>query len=144
MINDLIEKIAAQTGVPAAMVQPVLGSMLSHMSDILPAPVAHMVAVAMGIHQNEDQAPQGNPVQDQGGADPGLGGLLGGLLGGGLLGGQAQAGGNAQAQAGADPLGSLLGSLLGGGNQQGGGFAGAGALASVAESLLGSLLSGKR
>ena len=144
MINDLIEKIAAQTGVPVAMVQPVLGSMLSHLSDILPAPVAHMVAVAMGIHQNEDQAPQSSPVQDQGGADSGLGGLLGGLLGGGLLGGH-QAGGQAQAGgAGSDPLGSLLGSLLGGGNQQAGGFAGAGALASVAESLLGSLLSGKR
>lgn len=136
MMNDLIEKIAAQTGMPAAQVMPVVGALLSHLSEILPPPLAHMIAVAMGIHEE----PGGQPAPEQQQApEPagGLGGLLGGLLGGG-----AQAQGPGQQQGG-DPLGALLGGLLGGGAAQGN-YAGAGALANVAESLLAGMLSGRR
>ncbi len=123
MLNDLIEKISAQTGLPAATVQPVVGALLAHLSDILPPPLAHMLAVSMGIHQEPGQ--QASVPAEQAASGGGLGGLLGG------------GGGN-------DSLGGLLGGLLGGGGGAQGSFAGAGALASVAESLLGGLLSGRR
>ena len=104
MLNDLIEKIAAQTGVPAESVQPVLGAVLAHLGEILPPPIAHQLAIMLGIHA-EDGPPAAGAAPNAGGGG-GLGGLLGGLLGGG---GGAQGG-----FAGAGSLMTIAESMLGG------------------------------
>ena len=130
MLNELIEKIAAQTGLPAATVQPVVGAMLAHLGDILPAPIAHQVAIMLGIHPADAQA-----QTDASGAAPAAAGAgLGGLLGN-LAGALAAAGGGTATVASA-----TVGSSQTGGGQ----FAGAGALASVAESLLAGFLANRR
>ncbi len=125
-MNDLIENIIARTGLPAEAVQPVIGAVLAHLGDVLPAPIAHQVAIFLGVHQ-EESGDTNTAATDAGGAEPGLGGLLGGLMGGGGAGG-------------------LLGGLLGGAGGTGaqGGFAGAGSLMNAAESLLAGVLAGKR
>ena len=51
MLNELIEKIAVETGLPVTTVAPVVGALLLHLGDVLPAPIAHHVAVALGVHQ---------------------------------------------------------------------------------------------
>ncbi len=124
-MNDLIETIIARTGLPAEAVRPVIGAVLAHLGDVLPAPIAHQVAIFLGVHQEESGGTNAGAT-DAGGAGPGLGGLLGGLMGGGA--------------------GGLLGGLLGGAGGTGaqGGFAGAGSLMNAAESLLAGVLSGKR
>ena len=125
-MNDLIETIIARTGLPAEAVRPVIGAVLAHLSDVLPAPIAHQVAIFLGVHQEESGGTNAGTT-DAGGAGRGLGGLLGGLMGGGGAGG-------------------LLGGLLGGAGGTGaqGGFAGAGSLMNAAESLLAGVLAGKR
>ena len=115
MLNELIEKISAQTGLPPATVQPVLGAGLAHLGDILPAPIAHQIAIMMGIHPDDGTVAAGTAA-----APAAQGSGLGGVLEG------------------------LAGSMMSGGGGAQGQFGGAGALASVAESLLGSLLAGRR
>jgi hypothetical protein len=82
MLNELIEKIAAETGLPVTTVAPVVGALLSHLGDVLPAPIAHHIAVALGVHQEGDAPDAPGAVDDQA-ATPSLGGFAGGLLGGG-------------------------------------------------------------
>jgi hypothetical protein len=155
MLEDLIDKVAAQTGVPAETVRPVVGALLSHFSEVLPAPVAHMVAVAMGIHPrdpdqagadaasaaSDDAAPAASDYTAPAASDytaPARSGEAGGL--GGLLGGlEENLAGAGRSGTGGDALSGLLGGLLGRGAAQGD-FAGAGSLANAAESLLGGLL----
>ena len=79
-MNDLIENIIARTGLPAEAVQPVIGAVLAHLGDVLPAPIAHQVAIFLGVHQ-EESGDTNTAATDAGGAEPGLGGLLGGLMG---------------------------------------------------------------
>jgi hypothetical protein len=100
-MDELIAKISAQTGIPAATVTPVVGAMLAHLGDVLPAPLAHQLAIILGVHQED-----GTATADPSAAQPGLGGLLGGLAG--SLGG---AGGST---AGATALVNVAQSLLSG------------------------------
>lgn len=131
-MEELIQKIVAQTGLPEQAVMQVVGGVLSHLSDILPAPIAHQVAVMLGIHQEGDgqaqQMPQPQMPQQQASTDQGLGGLLSGLAGA-----LTHGGGGAAPQAGGGGLGGLL-------NQ----FGGASVLASVAEQLLAGMMTGRR
>ena len=123
MMNELIERIAAQTGVPVESVAPVVGAMLSHLGDVLPAPIAHEVAILLGVHRDDGQSQDG---RDTG---PGPGGFFGGTDTGpgpgGFLGGMAR-------------------DLTGGGTAAPGAFAGADSLMNIAQSLLGGFLSGRR
>ena len=103
-MNDLIAKIAAQTGIPPETVTPVVGAVLAHMGEVLPAPLAHQLAVMLGIHQEADA-----PDADASSAQPTAGGLLGGLTGS-LPGGEA----TGDSFAGATSLMNVAQSLLGG------------------------------
>ncbi len=103
MFNEVIEKIAAQTGLPVTTVAPVVGALLAHLGDILPAPFAHQLAIMLGIHQEDGTAQQPMPTGAQA-AQPGLGGLLGGFAGGGA--------GNPANVAGASALINVAESLL--------------------------------
>jgi hypothetical protein len=96
MMDELIAKIAAQTGQPVETVAPIVGALLAHLGDVLPAPLAHQLACMLGIHQDD-----GSTNAD---AQPAAGGLLGNLETG-LSGGSF---------AGAASLASVAQSLLGG------------------------------
>ena len=102
MMNDLIEKIAGQTGIPAETVAPVVGAVLAHMGDVLPAPLAHQLAVMLGIHQEG-----GAPDADGSVAQPSVGGLPGSLPSG-------LPGGVGENFSGATSLMNVAQSLLGG------------------------------
>jgi hypothetical protein len=81
MMDELIAKIAAQTGQPVETVTPIVGALLAHLGDVLPAPLAHQLAIMLGIHQ-EDGTSDAN-------AQPAAGGFPGGLAaneGGGFAG----------------------------------------------------------
>ena len=99
MMNELIEKIAAQTGQPVETVAPIVGALLAHLGDVLPAPLAHQLAVMLGIHQEDGNADAG--------AQPTTGGLLGGLA-------ASLEGGTGGSFAGATSLVNVAQSLLGG------------------------------
>ena len=100
MMDELIEKIAAQTGQPVETVTPIVGALLAHLGDVLPAPLAHQLAVMLGIHQ-EDGARDAI-------AQPGSGGVLEGLA-------ESLAGGGSTSSsfAGASSLVNVAQSLLG-------------------------------
>jgi hypothetical protein len=100
MMNELIEKIAAQTGQPVETVTPIVGALLAHLGDVLPAPLAHQLAVMLGIHQ--DDGTTGADVQ------PAAGDLLGGLAA------SIEGGGAGGGFAGATSLMNVAQSLLGG------------------------------
>jgi hypothetical protein len=118
MMDELINKIAADTGLPASTVAPVLGALLAHLGDVLPAPIAHHLAVALGVHQGTDANASDANTSDanSAGGNPGAGGVLGGLAG----------------------------ELLGSGNGAPGAYPGATSLVNVAESLMSSFLAGRR
>ena len=81
MLDELIQKISAQTGQPTTTVAPVVGALLAHLGDVLPAPLAHQLAIFLGVHQDD-----ATPTEAASASQPGLGGLLGelaGTLGGG-------------------------------------------------------------
>jgi hypothetical protein len=105
MMNDLIEKIAAQTGIPPETVAPVLGAVLAHLGDVLPAPFAHQLAIMLGVHQEEGGAPDADGSSAQPTAGGPLGGFAGSLTGGG---------GAGESFAGATSLMNVAQSLLGG------------------------------
>ncbi|HEY6433469.1 MAG TPA: hypothetical protein VIZ17_15930 [Acetobacteraceae bacterium] len=69
MMNELIAKIAAQTGQPVETVTPIVGALLAHLGDVLPAPLAHQLAVMLGIHP-DDGTSAANTQQDDGTSDP--------------------------------------------------------------------------
>ncbi len=69
MMNELIAKIAAQTGQPVETVTPIVGALLAHLGDVLPAPLAHQLAVMLGIHP-DDATSDPNAQQDDGASDP--------------------------------------------------------------------------
>jgi len=71
MMDELIAKIAAHTGQPVETVTPIVGALLAHLGDVLPAPLAHQLAVMLGIHPAD-----GSSDAD---AQPAPGGLLGSL-----------------------------------------------------------------
>ncbi|HTB44562.1 MAG TPA: hypothetical protein VK741_13115 [Acetobacteraceae bacterium] len=54
MLTGLIEKIASQTGQPVETVTPIVGALLAHLGDVLPAPLAHEIAIILGIHQDDN------------------------------------------------------------------------------------------
>ena len=104
IMDELIDKISAQTGQPATVVAPVLGALFAHLGDVLPAPLAHQLAIILGVHQVD-----GTPDATTAGAQPGMAGLLGGL--------ENLASGSATADArveGASALINAAQSLLGG------------------------------
>jgi hypothetical protein len=104
VLDELIQKISDQTGQPTTTVAPVVGALLAHLGDVLPAPLAHQLAIFLGIHQ-EGAAPDAGSATSQ----PGMGGLLGEIAGG--LGG----GGAPDARvAGATALINVAQSLLSG------------------------------
>jgi hypothetical protein len=105
MMDELIAKIAAQTGQPVETVTPIVGALLAHLGDVLPAPLAHQLAVMLGIHQ--DDASQADGTGD---AQPVGGGLLGSVIG--SLEGQGSGGGFAGATALANVAQSLLSGYL--------------------------------
>jgi hypothetical protein len=105
MMDELIGKIAAQTGQPVETVGPIVGALLAHLSDVLPAPIAHQIAIMLGIHK--DDGTQDNATAD---AQPEGAGLLGSVIGG--LAGQGSGGGFAGASALANMAQSLLGGYL--------------------------------
>jgi hypothetical protein len=105
MMNELIEKICAQTGQPATTVTPIVGALLAHLGDVLPPPLAHQLAIILGIHQADETTDAGTA-----GTQPESGGLLGGLAAS-----LANAGGNTDARvAGASALMNVAQSLLSG------------------------------
>lgn len=105
MLDELIAKIATQTGQPVEAVTPIVGALLAHLGDVLPAPIAHQLATILGIHSDETVASDDT-------AAPAAGGLLGSVLG--QLEGSAAPGGEfAGATALANVAQSLLGSYLG-------------------------------
>ncbi len=105
MMNELIEKICAQTGQPATTVAPVVGALLAHLGDVLPAPLAHQLAIILGIHP-ADETTDPNAA----GTQPASGGLLGGLAAS-----FEGAGGNTDSRvAGASALINVAQSLLSG------------------------------
>jgi hypothetical protein len=114
MLNELIQKIATQTGQPVETVTPVVGALLAHLGDVLPAPIAHQVAIFLGVHDDAEASGTGAATDGASGAS-GAGGLLGSLAG-----------------------------SFGGGGTGGSSNAGAAALVNVAESLLGGFLAGRR
>ena len=101
MMNELIEKIAAQTGQPVETVTPVVGALLAHLGDVLPAPIAHQLAIFLGVHQDDGTADPAAATEGSG-----IGGMLAGLAG-------AASGPDARG-AGAAALMSAAQSLLGG------------------------------
>jgi hypothetical protein len=103
MMEDIIAKIAAQTGQPVETVTPIVGALLAHLGDVLPAPIAHQLAVMLGIHSDDTTA-----SDDATAPAPAAGGLLGAVFG--KLGGSADAGGEF---AGASSLTNVAQSLLG-------------------------------
>ena len=106
MLDELIQKISAQTGQPTTTVAPVVGALLAHLGDVLPAPLAHQLAIFLGVHP-EDATPADGASSSQ----TGMGGLLGELAGG--LGGGG--GGTPDARvAGATALVNVAQSLLSG------------------------------
>ena len=107
MFNEVIEKIAAQTGQPVTVVAPIVGALLAHLGEVLPAPFAHQLAIMLGIHQEDGTAPAPGGQTPGASAEPGLGGLLGGLAGN-----FAGGGGNAANVAGASALINVAQSLL--------------------------------
>jgi hypothetical protein len=76
VLDELIQKISAQTGQPTTTVAPVVGALLAHLGDVLPAPLAHQLAIFLGVHQEEATSVDGAPP-----SQPGMGGLLGELAG---------------------------------------------------------------
>lgn len=104
MMNEPIERIAVQTGVPVDSVAPVVGALLAHLGFVLPAPIAHEVAILLGVHREDGQS------QDGPDTGPAPGGFLGGLARDLTGGGTAAPG----AFAGADSLMNVAQSLLGG------------------------------
>ena len=108
MMEELIAKIAAQTGQPVETVAPIVGALLAHLGDVLPAPIAHQLAIMLGIHSDD------NTASDAAAAPaPAGGGLLGSVMG--QLEGSATPGGEfTGAAALANVAQSLLGSYLGG------------------------------
>ena len=107
MLDELIAKIATQTGQPVETVTPIVGALLAHLGDVLPAPIAHQLATILGIHLDETVA-----SDDTAAPAPAAGGLLGSVLG--QLEGSAAPGGEfAGATALANVAQSLLGSYLG-------------------------------
>jgi hypothetical protein len=104
VLDELIQKISDQTGQPTTTVAPVVGALLAHLGDVLPAPLAHQLAIFLGIHQEAAAPDAGAPA-----SQPGMGGLLGEIAGG--LGG----GGAPDARvAGATALINVAQSLLSG------------------------------
>src|SRR5580700_7893387 len=101
MMDELIAKIAAQTGQPVETVTPIIGALLAHLGDVLPASLAHEIAIVLGVHSADgsDGTPQ-----------PAAGGLLGTVMG--SLEGAGGTGGFAGASALAGVAQSLLGSYL--------------------------------
>jgi hypothetical protein len=108
MMDELIAKIAEETGLPAATVAPVLGALLAHLGDVLPAPIAHHVALALGVHQDGD-TPDASVASD----DPGASGVPAGLTGSFPGAGDASAGGYPGATALVNVAESLMSSFLG-------------------------------
>jgi hypothetical protein len=105
VMNELIDKISAQTGLPATTVTPVLGALLAHLGDVLPPPLAHQLAIILAIHPADETT---DASAD--GAHPEAGGLLGGLAAS-----LASPGGNTDSRvAGASALMSVAQSLLSG------------------------------
>ena len=105
MLDELIQKISAQTGQPTTTVAPVVGALLAHLGDVLPAPLAHQLAIFLGVHQDD-----ATPADGASASQPGVGGLLGELAG--SLGG---GGGTPDARvAGATALVNVAQSLLSG------------------------------
>jgi hypothetical protein len=100
MLDELIQKIAMQTGQPVETVTPIVGAILAHLGDVLPAPLAHEIAIILGVHPADGAADTE--------AQPGAGGLLGGLAG------NFTGGGAGGSFAGADSLMNVAQSLLGG------------------------------
>lgn len=108
MMEEIIAKIAAQTGQPAETVTPIVGALLAHLGDVLPAPIAHQLAVMLGVHSDDTPASDDATAP----APAAGGGLLGSVFG--QLGGSAAPGGEfAGASALANVAQSLLGSLSG-------------------------------
>jgi hypothetical protein len=108
MLNELIQKIATQTGQPVETVAPVVGALLAHLGDVLPAPIAHQVAIFLGVHDDAGASGTGAPGD---GASAGAGGLLGSLagsFGGGGTGGSSNAGAAALVNVAESLLGGLL------------------------------------
>jgi hypothetical protein len=105
MMDELIAKIAAQTGQPAETVSPIVGALLAHLGDVLPAPIAHQLAIILGIHPNDDTTSDDTAAPAPA---PAAGGLFGSVLG--QLEGSAAPGGQF---AGASSLASVAQSLLG-------------------------------
>ena len=103
MLNDLIDKIALQTGIPPETVAPVVGAVFAHLGDILPAPLAHQLAIMLGVHK-EGEVPDADGSNPQ----PTGEGLPGGLSGG------LPSGGTGESFAGAASLMNVAQSLLGG------------------------------
>jgi hypothetical protein len=101
MLNELIAKIAAQTGQPVEAVTPIVGALLAHLGDVLPAPIAHEIAVVLGVQTDP------STTDAAAGTAPGIGGLLGSLEG-------SLAGGVGGGSPGASALVNVAQSLLGG------------------------------
>jgi len=74
VMNELIQKISTQTGLPPETVAPVVGALLAHLGDVLPAPLAHELAIILGVHPADGTTDVGAAP-----AQPAAGGLLGGL-----------------------------------------------------------------
>jgi hypothetical protein len=108
MMDELIAKIAAQTGQPAETVAPIVGALLAHLGDVLPAPIAHQVAIMLGIHSDDQTS-----SDDTAAPAPAAGGIFGVVMGQ-LEGSGAPGGEFAGATALANVAQSLLGSYLGG------------------------------
>jgi hypothetical protein len=104
MLNDVIQKIADQTGQPVETVTPIVGALLAHIGDVLPAPLAHQLAIALGVHPDDGSADAATA-----GTQPAAGGLLGSVMTS-LEGGGAASGNFA----GATSLMNVASSLLGG------------------------------
>lgn len=108
MLDELIAKIAAQTGQSAETVTPIVGAMLAHLGDVLPAPIAHQLAIMLGVHSDDASASDATAA-----SAPAAGGLLGSVMG--QLGGSAAPSGEfAGATSLTSVAQSLLGSFLGG------------------------------
>jgi hypothetical protein len=106
MMDELIAKIAAQTGQSVETVTPIVGALLAHLGDVLPAPLAHQLAIMLGVHSDDKTASDDT-------AAPATGGFLGSVMG--QLEGSAGSGGEfAGATSLANVGQSLLGSFLSG------------------------------
>lgn len=98
MMDEIIAKIAAQTGQPVETVAPIVGALLGHLGDVLPPPLAHQLAIMLGIHPDDGSADAS--------AQPAAGGLLGSLE-------SSLQGGSGSGFAGATSLMNVAESLLG-------------------------------